>query len=90
MTDSIKGNFNGHTVSVVLPGGEGEYVTLRFECKEADVASSPCSKEQCQMEEIFGDIGWDVVRAAGEIELTRLSARVDWSDPEEPWIELEP
>lgn len=83
-------DFNGHVVTVVLPAGEGEYPTLRFECKEAELDNSPCRPAECQMEGLWKDIGWDVLKAAGEIDLGKLSARVDWSDPEEPWIEVEP
>lgn len=83
-------NFNGHVVTIVLPAGEGEYPTLKFECKEAELENSGCILQDCQMETLWRDVGWDVIKAAGDIEIGKLSARVDWSDPDEPWIEVEP
>lgn len=87
----IYDSFDGHVVTIKIPAGEGEsYPTLEIECKEGDRDDSVCNPGSCQMKELYDSVGWECLRAAGEIELSKLSAKVDWSDPEEPWIEVEP
>lgn len=85
-----KGDFNGHVVTVVLPAGGGEYPVLKFKCKEAEVDSSPCTSRICYMKDLYDNVGWDCLRSAGEIDLAELSARVDSTDVDEPWIDVEP
>lgn len=87
---SMKESFDSHVVTIILLQGEGEQPTPRFECKSADDPKSACSPEICAMKDVYDNVGWEVFRAAGEIELVKLSARVDWSDSEEPWIDVEP
>jgi hypothetical protein len=87
----IAEKFEDHTISVVLLAGEGEGMTMRVECKGADKDRSLCEENHCQVDALIRDVGWpDVIKAAGEIELSKLSARVDWSDYDEPWVEVEP
>jgi hypothetical protein len=83
-------SFDGHVITVVLPKGEGEYPTLKIECKSVGIDNSPCQEIECVLEQLYKDVGWELIRAAGDIELGKLSARVDWTDPEEPWIDVEP
>lgn len=84
-----KGDFGGHAAILTQPAGEGEMPTVKFQCRESMQDDSPCTPDLCQMDELWRSVGWDAVRSAGEIELVRLSARVDWTDAEEPWIDLE-
>lgn len=86
----LKEDWNDHVVTIVLPHGGGEEPTLKIECKSADNPMSVCTEDICQMKELYRSVGWDAVRAAGDIELARLSARIDWTDPEEPWLDVEP
>lgn len=87
----VKEKFEYHTLILVLPSGESELPEVRVECKGADKEDSVCDERFCQVKELFLSVGtWDAIRSAGEIELGRLSARMDWSDPEEPWVDVEP
>jgi hypothetical protein len=86
----IYDSFDGHVVTVVLPAGGGEYPVPKFECKESSRDDSVCTPAWCQLKELYDSVGWEIFKAAGEIELAKLSAKADWRDPEEPWIEVEP
>jgi hypothetical protein len=87
----VKEKFEYHTLTVILPAGQSETPIVRVECKGSDRDDCVCDSKYCQLEELIDNVGpWDVMRSAGEIELARLSARADWSDPEEPWIDVEP
>lgn len=83
-------SWNGHVVTLVLPRGEGNGIEAKIECKEGDIDDSPCNPDFCAMKDVYDQVGWDVFKSAGEIDLVKLSARMDWSTPDEPWIEVEP
>jgi hypothetical protein len=87
----LKEKFDYHVLTVKLLAGEGEGITVEVECKGGDKKDCMCDSKYCHVKELILNIGWpDIVRAAGEIELVRLSARMDWTDPEEPWVDVEP
>lgn len=88
---SPKEKWDYHTITVILPAGEGEYPRLEVECRGGDKDDCSCTTRICAMKDQIDQIGaWDGLRAAADIPLAKLSARMDWSDPEEPWIEVEP
>lgn len=87
----IKEDFKDHTLVVELPAGEGEQPVVKTECHNPNSDQNMCDVRHCQVKDLIATVGaWDVIRAAGDIELTRLSGRIDWSDPEEPWLDVEP
>lgn len=90
MSWPMRENFNHHTLSIKLLRGSSEMPTLEVLCKGAGEDDCTCTEQECQMKNLISDMGWDVIRAAGEIDLARLSARIDWSDAEEPWVDVEP
>lgn len=86
----LKEKFDYHTLIVKLPAGEGEYPTIEVQCRGVDKGDCMCTQGLCQVREQYAMVGWDAIRAAGDIELARISARMDWTDPEEPWLDVEP
>lgn len=87
----LKEKFDYHVLTLTLDAGEGSDVSFKVECKGGDKDDCACDPQYCQLEDQIKMVGlWDVLKAAGDIELVRLSARMDWSDPEEPWVEVEP
>lgn len=87
----VKEKFDYHTIALVLPAGEGEGLRLDIKCKGADKEDCSCNSDFCNLEDIIQQVGWsEAIRAAADIPLSRVSARVDWSDPEEPYIDVEP
>lgn len=87
----VKENFKYHTLIVTLEAGEGQGYTHKVQCHGADKNDCACTQAFCQLDEQIRMVGlFDVLKAAGDIELARLSARMDWTDPEEPWVEVEP
>lgn len=84
----VRNAWEGHTVIAILPAGQGEYPTLKFECHEADRDDTTCTSSECHVRELYNNVGWDVLRCEDDIELGRLEARADWSDPDEPWIDV--
>lgn len=87
----VKEDFNHHTLVIELLAGESEYPTVTVQCHKPDDDQNMCDTRICQVRELIASVGaWDIIRSAGDIELARLSARVDWSDPEEPWVDVEP
>ena len=86
----LKENFKHHDLIIVLNPGEGEGISFKVECRGADKEECVCDVF-CQVKDTIDMVGlWDCIKSAGEIELARLSARMDWTDPEEPWVEVEP
>ena len=87
----VRENFNYHVLIPTLQAGEGSGIYIKVECKGADKDDCLCRSNYCELEDQIKMVGWpDVIKSAGDIELARLSARMDWSDPEEPWVEVEP
>lgn len=87
----MKENFDYHVLTIKLLAGEGEQPVAEVECKGADKDDCACTPQFCQIKECMYTVGtWDVIRAAGDIELARISARMDWTDPDEPWLDVEP
>lgn len=84
-------NFNYHVLEFVLNPGEGSGITVKVECKGADKDDCACTKDDCQMEYQIKMCGWeDITKAAGDVPLGKVSARMDWTDQDEPWVEVEP
>lgn len=84
-------NWNYHVLRIVLLQGKGKGFEPRVVCKGADKDDCACTETMCWVSEhIYSNGLWDILSAAGEIEFTALSARMNWSDYEEPWVEVEP
>jgi len=87
----IEEKFEEHTLTLTLLAGEGEGFKVDVECKAKDNDHSVCTSKLCMLDDLIKSVGFtDIVKAAGDIELGKLSAKVDWRDPEEPWVEVEP
>lgn len=86
----LKENFDYHVITVKLLRGEASGITFEVECKGGDKDDCVCDPSFCQLKELIALEGVDVIRSAGDIDLMRLSTRVDWSDPDEPWVDVEP
>lgn len=82
--------FEWHTIELVIMASHGEaYPDVKIECKAADIEKSPCN-QICMLKDLYDSVGWEIFRASAEIPLGKLSARIDWTDSEEPYVDLEP
>lgn len=90
-TKPLKEKFDYHTLVLTLVAGEGEGITFKVECRGAGRDDCACRSGFCLMKETIDGVGLeDILRSAGDIELARLSARMDYTDYDEPWVEVEP
>jgi hypothetical protein len=84
-------NFNYHVIEFILGAGKQGGIRAKVECKGADKKDCVCTSERCEMKNLISMCGWeDVMKAAGDIPLGKVSARMDLTDNEEPWVEVEP
>lgn len=86
----LKESFDYHTIEVVLLAGEGNGIQYRVKCLGADKDDCACTANECQMLTMVQYDGIDMIKSAGDVTLGHMSARMDYSDFEEPWIEVEP
>ena len=84
-------NWDYHKLIIVILAGKGSGWEPRVVCSGADKEDCACTEQLCQVrEQIYSGGLWDVLDVAGDIELTPLNARMNWTDYEEPWVEVRP
>lgn len=82
--------FEEHDIALILPSGEGEGIEAKVTCRAGHSEQSCCTPTWCAVKDQIDMCGiWDVLRSKEDQELVILKAKIDWSDPEEPWVEVE-
>ena len=84
----LKEDFKYHDIVLKLGAGDGEGVSFEVKCRGKDADDCVCDTF-CQVKDTLDMVGlWDVLRSENEVELCTIQARMDWTDPEEPWVEV--